>query len=214
VLGVPSSLSACWTAQVHRCCWTALPASCHDGAWPHTVQSASAPTAVHMQQPAIRCFCSLSTGLCRLSTPVCLTSTAPWLCSKEIMQPEVPHSLRLQGILVGGVVVVYSRQQGFLLGASGCSCRVVTAHALASAPAPCCCALQMTCKTCWCALYIANGMAEPAGPLPRQQAVLCVLCSVWSRKRWPLPRPSPCCKAQRLPKTRTRVPGNMGQTSP
>ncbi|GLI66951.1 hypothetical protein VaNZ11_011006, partial [Volvox africanus] len=31
------------------------------------------------------------------------------------MQPDVPHSLRLQGILIGGVVIVFNRQQLYLL---------------------------------------------------------------------------------------------------
>ena len=31
------------------------------------------------------------------------------------MQPEVPQALRLQGILMGGVVIIYSRQTHFLL---------------------------------------------------------------------------------------------------
>ncbi|KAK9842499.1 hypothetical protein WJX81_003068 [Elliptochloris bilobata] len=35
-------------------------------------------------------------------------------CNK-IMDPEVPHALRLQGILVGGVVLIFSKQQAFLL---------------------------------------------------------------------------------------------------
>ncbi|GLI58383.1 hypothetical protein VaNZ11_000007 [Volvox africanus] len=35
---------------------------------------------------------------------------------KHIMQPDVPHSLRLQGILIGGVVIVFNRQQLYLLG--------------------------------------------------------------------------------------------------
>ncbi|EFJ49817.1 hypothetical protein VOLCADRAFT_117141, partial [Volvox carteri f. nagariensis] len=34
---------------------------------------------------------------------------------KHIMQPDVPHSLRLQGILIGGVVIVFNRQQLYLL---------------------------------------------------------------------------------------------------
>jgi hypothetical protein len=44
-----------------------------------------------------------------------------WLyyaCSEEIIHPEVPHSLRLQGILVGGIVVVFTKQQNYLLGES------------------------------------------------------------------------------------------------
>jgi N terminus of Rad21 / Rec8 like protein len=36
-------------------------------------------------------------------------------CSDNIMQPEVPQALRLQGILMGGVVIIYSRQTHFLL---------------------------------------------------------------------------------------------------
>jgi len=35
--------------------------------------------------------------------------------SNQILHPEIPHSLRLQGILVGGVVVVYTKQQVYLL---------------------------------------------------------------------------------------------------
>eukprot|EP00878_Enallax_costatus_P006154 GHUV01006450.1.p1 GENE.GHUV01006450.1~~GHUV01006450.1.p1 ORF type:complete len:677 (+),score=272.17 GHUV01006450.1:324-2354(+) len=34
---------------------------------------------------------------------------------QEILQPGVPHSLRLQGILIGGVVIVYNKQQSYLL---------------------------------------------------------------------------------------------------
>eukprot|EP00879_Flechtneria_rotunda_P010148 GHRR01010606.1.p1 GENE.GHRR01010606.1~~GHRR01010606.1.p1 ORF type:complete len:723 (+),score=258.79 GHRR01010606.1:347-2515(+) len=33
----------------------------------------------------------------------------------QILQPDVPHSLRLQGILVGGLVIVYDKQQTYLL---------------------------------------------------------------------------------------------------
>jgi hypothetical protein len=33
-----------------------------------------------------------------------------------VLSPAVPHSLRLQGILVCGVCVVFQRQQGYLLG--------------------------------------------------------------------------------------------------
>lgn len=36
-------------------------------------------------------------------------------CSNQILHPEVPHSLRLQGILIGGVVVVFNRQASYLL---------------------------------------------------------------------------------------------------
>lgn len=36
-------------------------------------------------------------------------------CSTKIMDPEVPQALRLQAILVGGVVVVFTRQSGILL---------------------------------------------------------------------------------------------------
>jgi N terminus of Rad21 / Rec8 like protein len=36
-------------------------------------------------------------------------------CSDNIMRPEVPQALRLQGILMGGVVIIYSRQTQFLL---------------------------------------------------------------------------------------------------
>ena len=31
------------------------------------------------------------------------------------MAPDVPHSLRLQGILMGGVALVFARQQMYLL---------------------------------------------------------------------------------------------------
>eukprot|EP00967_Tisochrysis_lutea_P103157 scaffold155588_cov18-Tisochrysis_lutea.AAC.2 len=49
---------------------------------------------------------------------------------KQIANPEVPHSLRLQGILVGGVVVVYNKQSVYLLedvqdmvvSEAGCAC--------------------------------------------------------------------------------------------
>ncbi|KAG2483483.1 hypothetical protein HYH03_017665 [Edaphochlamys debaryana] len=34
---------------------------------------------------------------------------------KQILQPDVPHSLRLQGILIGGVVIVFNKQQIYLL---------------------------------------------------------------------------------------------------
>ena len=36
-------------------------------------------------------------------------------CSNKIMDPEVPQALRLQAILVGGIVIVHAKQQGFLL---------------------------------------------------------------------------------------------------
>jgi len=35
--------------------------------------------------------------------------------SEKILHPEVPQALRLQGILMGGVVIIYSRQTHFLL---------------------------------------------------------------------------------------------------
>jgi hypothetical protein len=35
--------------------------------------------------------------------------------SQQILEPNVPHSLRLQGILIGGVVLCFSKQQGYLL---------------------------------------------------------------------------------------------------
>ncbi len=41
--------------------------------------------------------------------------------SEEVLHPDVPHSLRLQGILVGGVVVVFSKQQNYLWGERACS---------------------------------------------------------------------------------------------
>lgn len=31
------------------------------------------------------------------------------------MDPEVPQALRLQAILMGGIVIVHARQEGFLL---------------------------------------------------------------------------------------------------
>jgi len=34
---------------------------------------------------------------------------------KRILAPDVPQSLRLQGILIGGVTLVFSRQQLYLL---------------------------------------------------------------------------------------------------
>ena len=34
---------------------------------------------------------------------------------KRILAPDVPQSLRLQGILIGGVALVFSRQQLYLL---------------------------------------------------------------------------------------------------
>ena len=34
---------------------------------------------------------------------------------KRILAPDVPQSLRLQGILIGGVTLVFSRQQMYLL---------------------------------------------------------------------------------------------------
>ncbi|GFH31096.1 uncharacterized protein HaLaN_30067 [Haematococcus lacustris] len=37
------------------------------------------------------------------------------LRSNEILHPDVPHSLRLQGILIGGVVVVFNKQTHYLL---------------------------------------------------------------------------------------------------
>jgi hypothetical protein len=48
----------------------------------------------------------LLTVLC----PPCLP-----VCSNQILSPDVPHSLRLQGILIGGVVVVFNRQAVYLL---------------------------------------------------------------------------------------------------
>lgn len=35
---------------------------------------------------------------------------------EAVLSPQVPHSLRLQGILVSGICVVFKRQQAFLLG--------------------------------------------------------------------------------------------------
>lgn len=37
-------------------------------------------------------------------------------CSDKILEPEIPHALRLQGILVGGIVRIYNKQQTYLLG--------------------------------------------------------------------------------------------------
>jgi hypothetical protein len=37
-----------------------------------------------------------------------------------VLSPNVPHSLRLQGILVGGICVVFQRQQAYLLGECFC----------------------------------------------------------------------------------------------
>ncbi|KAK9817781.1 hypothetical protein WJX72_002072 [[Myrmecia] bisecta] len=34
---------------------------------------------------------------------------------KQILTPDVPHALRLQGILIGGVVIIFSKQQMYLL---------------------------------------------------------------------------------------------------
>jgi hypothetical protein len=39
-----------------------------------------------------------------------------------VLSPNVPHSLRLQGILVGGICVVFQRQQAYLLGGSSFCC--------------------------------------------------------------------------------------------
>ena len=36
-------------------------------------------------------------------------------CSNQILSPDVPHSLRLQGILIGGLAIVFDRQQSYLL---------------------------------------------------------------------------------------------------
>ncbi|KAF6253892.1 Rec8 like protein-domain-containing protein [Scenedesmus sp. NREL 46B-D3] len=35
---------------------------------------------------------------------------------QEILQPGVPHSLRLDAILIGGLVIVFNKQQAYLLG--------------------------------------------------------------------------------------------------
>ena len=37
-------------------------------------------------------------------------------CSDKILEPEIPHALRLQGILIGGIVRIYNKQQNYLLG--------------------------------------------------------------------------------------------------
>ena len=51
-----------------------------------------------------------------LGTPL-LTSLPPGLpCSKQIMDPAVPHALRLQAVLTSGVVKIYDRQSAYLLG--------------------------------------------------------------------------------------------------
>ncbi len=46
---------------------------------------------------------------------LCPCFLLPCCDSNQILHPEVPHSLRLQGILVGGVVVLYNKQQVYLL---------------------------------------------------------------------------------------------------
>lgn len=35
--------------------------------------------------------------------------------SKQILQPDVPHSLRLQAILIGGIALVFAKQQMYFL---------------------------------------------------------------------------------------------------
>ncbi|KAF5840495.1 Rec8 like protein-domain-containing protein, partial [Dunaliella salina] len=50
----------------------------------------------------------------KLSKSKLLGISVQEICN-QIANPEVPHSLRLQGILVGGVVVVYNKQSVYLL---------------------------------------------------------------------------------------------------
>ena len=48
---------------------------------------------------------------------LCRCSLETWsACSDKILEPEVPHALRLQGVLVGGVTVIFNKQQKYLLG--------------------------------------------------------------------------------------------------
>lgn len=51
---------------------------------------------------------------------------------KKLLDPDVPQALRLQAILVGGVVVVYHKQSLFLL--EDCNEMLVGAGALARLP--------------------------------------------------------------------------------
>lgn len=39
----------------------------------------------------------------------------PSFISNQILSPDVPHSLRLQGVLIGGLAIVFDRQQSYLL---------------------------------------------------------------------------------------------------
>lgn len=59
--------------------------------------------------------CSLVTTLCLQSLALCTLENV-WLfpCSKQIMDPEVPHALRLQAILTSGVVIIHQRQSTYL----------------------------------------------------------------------------------------------------
>lgn len=76
--------------------------------------------------------------------PCMLLSDLPTHEKPLIASLQVPHSLRLQGILIGGVVVVYSRQQGFLLGAVS----ICKACAPASTAAICSKSLLLGLATC------------------------------------------------------------------
>lgn len=50
---------------------------------------------------------------CPASPPFCLAHLL--CCSTKVMDPEVPQALRLQAILMGGIVIVHAKQEGFLL---------------------------------------------------------------------------------------------------
>ena len=53
----------------------------------------------------------------RVCHHLCRSSIETWsACSDKILEPEVPHALRLQGVLVGGVTIIFNKQQKYLLG--------------------------------------------------------------------------------------------------
>lgn len=60
--------------------------------------------------------CTVSHHACNQLMQLTVRHSFACCHSQQILQPDVPHSLRLQGILIGGVVVLFSKQQVYLLG--------------------------------------------------------------------------------------------------
>ena len=90
------------------------PASQAEGRRQTRAPSATAPAAASLHH---------CRQLCRPPLPPLPVLAPPRLpplasqtgCSKKVMDPEVPQALRLQAILVGGIVLVHARQQLYLL---------------------------------------------------------------------------------------------------